>query len=219
MTKSFRQKKLARTAPGPSLDTQRRLLLTALQMFAEGGVSGVSTRAIQAAAGCQNASAVQYHFGTKMGLVESVIDLIGERLTKAVGALPQPEAAPQDPRELIRVLLQPFIDLYFDPEIGRDAVKFLSRLQLETDPALRPIFRRYIGAHATSVEETVHKAFPDMDPETLRLRLLFTFALVVHGFATMERLGDSALGEMEPPNKDRLLSEFVNYIAGAWEGP
>jgi AcrR family transcriptional regulator len=209
---------MARSPISPP-DTRQRLLFTALRLFAEGGVGAVSTRAIQTAAGSQNASAIQYHFGNKTGLVEAVVNLVGERLGEAASELPDPEAAFGDTRQLARELLTPFIGLYLDPEIGRDAIRFLSRLQMEPDPELRPIFRRHLGEHARRIEEIVQRALPSLPPETVRLRLLFTFALVVHGFATMERLRDSSLGEMEPPAAERLLKEFTDYVAGAWDAP
>ncbi|MFD8813296.1 TetR/AcrR family transcriptional regulator [Streptomyces sp. NPDC059627] len=52
--------------------TKAQILLTAEQLIADRGVDGVSLRQIGAAAGAANNSAVQYHFGTKDGLVEAI---------------------------------------------------------------------------------------------------------------------------------------------------
>ena len=201
-------------------DTRSRLVRTALRMFAERGIAGVSTRAIQTAAGSQNASAVQYHFRNKMGLVEAVMNLVGERLGEAIAASVDDAAEiPADPRELFSDLLRPYIELYLDPEIGTDAIKFLSRLQMESDPELRPVFREQLGPYATRLEERMRAAFPDLPPDVVRLRLLFTLGLILHSFASIERLRDSTLGEMEPPPAEEVLREFVEFVAGAWTGP
>jgi AcrR family transcriptional regulator len=54
-------------------DTRRRLILRAAELFAERGIDGVSTQEIVEAAGQHNASAIQYHFGSRAGLVVAVL--------------------------------------------------------------------------------------------------------------------------------------------------
>jgi AcrR family transcriptional regulator len=59
-------------APNPS-GTRDRLIATAETLFAERGISGVSLREINAAAGQRNSTALQYHFGDRNGLVRAVL--------------------------------------------------------------------------------------------------------------------------------------------------
>ncbi len=54
--------------------TRTRILLTAEKLFAEHGIDRVSMRQINLAAGQKNSSATQYHFGTKVGLIEALFD-------------------------------------------------------------------------------------------------------------------------------------------------
>jgi AcrR family transcriptional regulator len=56
-------------------DARTRLREAALELFGRRGIEGTSTRAILAAAGLRNPSAINYHFGSKNQLVE---DLVGE---------------------------------------------------------------------------------------------------------------------------------------------
>ncbi|QXC59972.1 TetR/AcrR family transcriptional regulator [Aquihabitans sp. G128] len=56
---------------GPSLRDQ--LLAAAEDLFAQRGIDGVSLREINAAAGARNASALQYHFGDRAGLLRAVL--------------------------------------------------------------------------------------------------------------------------------------------------
>jgi len=59
-------------------DTRRRILETALQVFATEGYEGASTRHLAERAGV-NLPAIQYYFGSKEGLFRAVIDSIIER--------------------------------------------------------------------------------------------------------------------------------------------
>jgi AcrR family transcriptional regulator len=63
-------------------DTKQNLILSALGLFAEQGIDAVSMRTINNAAGTKNASAVHYHFGNKLGIIEAVIDFIKAELDR-----------------------------------------------------------------------------------------------------------------------------------------
>lgn len=61
---------MARTS-GP--ETRRKLLRAAEELFALKGVDGALTRDITRLAGQSNPSAVQYHFGSRQGLLDAVM--------------------------------------------------------------------------------------------------------------------------------------------------
>jgi len=60
-------------SPANAPSTKEQLVTTAERLFALHGVDGVSLRQIGAAAGIGNNSAVQYHFGSKDGLVKAIL--------------------------------------------------------------------------------------------------------------------------------------------------
>jgi AcrR family transcriptional regulator len=68
----------------PTGATALQLLLTAERLFAQQGIAGVSLRTIASEAGSANKSAIQYHFGSKEGLLRAIFsyrlaDLIQRR--------------------------------------------------------------------------------------------------------------------------------------------
>jgi AcrR family transcriptional regulator len=63
----------------PQGDARTRLREAALDLFGRHGVQATSTRAILAAAGMRNPSAISYHFGSKAELVD---DLVTELITE-----------------------------------------------------------------------------------------------------------------------------------------
>jgi AcrR family transcriptional regulator len=76
--------------------TKEQIVLAAERLFARHGVDGVSLRQIGAAAGTSNNSAVQYHFGSKDGLVEAIFGYRLPRLRERRALL----VAERRPRDL-----------------------------------------------------------------------------------------------------------------------
>ena len=102
--------------PGRGEDTARRILLAAIEVFADEGYEGASTRSLASHAGV-NAPAIQYYFGSKEGLYRAVIGhianlveerlgpvalRIGERAERAAGARRTDGAAVRPARRLSR---------------------------------------------------------------------------------------------------------------------
>jgi AcrR family transcriptional regulator len=67
-------------------DTSRRILETALALFAAEGFDSTSTRAIAEQAGV-NLPAIQYYFGSKEGLYRAAIAHIGEQAAQAIAPI------------------------------------------------------------------------------------------------------------------------------------
>ena len=53
--------------------TRERLIVAAERLFAEHGFDGVTLKQITAEAGQRNASALQYHFGSRVDLVRAIV--------------------------------------------------------------------------------------------------------------------------------------------------
>jgi AcrR family transcriptional regulator len=95
--------------PSNARSTKEQLVTTAERLFALHGIDGVSLRQIGTFAGIGNNSAVQYHFGSKEGLVKAILlhrlpGLIQRR--KLLGL----RIAPRDLRAAIEAHLLPVIE-------------------------------------------------------------------------------------------------------------
>jgi AcrR family transcriptional regulator len=88
--------------------TKVRLLDVAEALIAEGGVAGVSTRAIAAAAGQANHSAIRHHFRTKIDLVRAVLENrareIEVRRAAMIDAMPKPLST----TDAVKAMVHPF---------------------------------------------------------------------------------------------------------------
>lgn len=71
----------------PRSSVREDLLDAAERLFAAAGLDGVSLREINAAAGATNASAIQYHFGGRAGLVHALVERHAHNVRERQGAL------------------------------------------------------------------------------------------------------------------------------------
>jgi AcrR family transcriptional regulator len=99
----------------PVTATAQELLVTAERLFAEHGLDGVSLRQIAVEAGSANNSAVQYHFGTKEGLVEAIFTFrLGQLLQRR--ALLRARLSDDDLRGRFEAHVLPLLELAESPD-------------------------------------------------------------------------------------------------------
>ncbi|MGE3744778.1 MAG: TetR/AcrR family transcriptional regulator [Sphingomonadaceae bacterium] len=102
------------TAVAPRVNGKTKLILAAEKLFARGGIEGVSLREIAAAAGQGNHHAVQYHFGTREGLVQAVFDhRMGQMEERRGEMLAAAESAGtlNDARTIVEIIFLPQLEL------------------------------------------------------------------------------------------------------------
>ncbi|MFI1813547.1 TetR/AcrR family transcriptional regulator [Streptomyces sp. NPDC020422] len=91
---------MARTS-GP--ETREKLIRAAEQVFADKGVDGAQLRDVVSLAGQGNPSAVQYHFGSRAGLLDAV--MAGRQLRTEQVLAPLLDAAADEPHALVAALV------------------------------------------------------------------------------------------------------------------
>lgn len=76
-------------------DTQTKLLLAATPLFAQKGFSAVSIRELSEAAGV-NSALISYHFGSKEGLYEAVLESHFSRIIEAIDVAKKLNLVPEE---------------------------------------------------------------------------------------------------------------------------
>lgn len=121
---SVRTKAVEEASP----DTRNRILIAAEAIMASKGIGGASLREIALKAGCANNYAVQYHFGTKEGLVKALSDHRAEQVELKRSVMMEGLAKGnriKDARALIEILCMPTLD--FADEDGKNTyAQFMS---------------------------------------------------------------------------------------------
>lgn len=156
--------------------TKEKLIKIAEKLFAERGLDGVSLRDITAASGQKNASAMNYHFGSREGLIQAIIDYriteIDQERQKMLEAL---DASGQeaDLRTLVNIKMRPSAETLFTLIDGEKNhfVRFMA--QIHASPSSD--FYQYINSIADSahgqVVARIRKLLSDVPPEVLDARL------------------------------------------------
>jgi AcrR family transcriptional regulator len=138
-------------APNPE-STRRLLIGAAERLFAERGIEGVSLREINAAAGMRNATALQYHFVDRYGLVKAVL----LKHSPAVEAMRHElldtyvARGDDDLRALAAALVRPSASKLADPDGGR------AYLRVHAEVLNRPDVPAFDESRA-SAKDSIHR--------------------------------------------------------------
>jgi len=166
------------TASARGADTRRRLIETAIEVFATYGYEGASTRRLAERAGV-NLPAIQYHFGSKEGLYRAVVGYFTDNMEQqmaGIGARIKAAFAAGKPSRgaalrLLLELLEEFVALVFEGGEGdtRASVEsrklFFARAEVERSAALESLYaamRRCVGEPcATLVARLIGRSLKD----------------------------------------------------------
>ncbi len=209
------------------IDTKEALLDAAESVFAAKGYRGSSLRAITDKAKV-NLAAVNYHFGSKMGLLEAVCERRLEPLNKkrkaGIEAVVKKAAKKKrriKVRDIIYAFLEPTFKLRGSGPGARDFIMLIGRSFNDPDDTARRVFLRFMKPMAKLLHETLSKALPKLPPEILFWRMQFSmgaFSHTMHGdivlIEKMLGLGDDCCKKIE---KDSELDMLVDYITAGLE--
>lgn len=127
-------------------DTRRRILETALEIFATEGYEGASTRQLAERAEV-NLPAIQYYFGSKEGLFRAVLESIIEHTERHMGpldmrvkaALADPGTSREKLLELLCEMLKAFVSLVLGGAQVESRRLLFARSEVEDTPGLEQL--------------------------------------------------------------------------------
>lgn len=199
------------TSPTPSTSARDQLVAAAEELYAARGIDGVSLREINAAAGARNASALQYHFGDRAGLLRAVLAKHRAGVEARRHALLDEVAASGggDLRALAAALVLPLAAELDEPG-GPGYLQVLSDLANRPHPAVDP-------ASLDDPTDSTYRWRAAVEP------LLSTDAVVLHRRFVAIRF---ALAELARRTRDRrgttdavFVSDLVDLVTGLLSAP
>ncbi|MBK1826252.1 TetR/AcrR family transcriptional regulator [Haloferula rosea] len=210
--------KASETKVESGIATRQRLLESAQQLFAEQGFDRVSVRDITDRAGA-NVAAVNYHFRSREGLVEEVIEryinpINDERLERLEKLERRFGSKPAPLEEILDAFIRPFVtqvrrsemsEMLFYRLMGRIFGDLGGALPASVEAGLRELLQRFGKAFSRSL--------PGVDREELTWRIHFMVGAMIHTMAhgeTLRRLSGDASGD---PSMETTLSRFIRFSA------
>lgn len=157
-----------------AIDGKTRLILAGEQLFAQNGIHGASMREIATKAGQGNHAAVQYHFGSRDGLVRAIFDFRMEQMEAQRGAMLQRARAAgnlKDARTILEIILLPQLDLH-DADGNHSYASFLSQYLLQSRS---PEFGDFSGSeppHLTEALRLMRERVNYLPPYVAQRRLI-----------------------------------------------
>lgn len=197
-------------------ETRQRLLDAAEALFIESGYEGTSLRLVTAHAHA-NLAAVNYYFGSKEALMQTLLSQRLDRLNRErLQLLDRCEAdgGTLDAASVLAMLFVPAFRLAQEGSVGANFMRLLGRVYSDRSPFIRdflqghyrPIFGRYFDAFA--------RALPQLGRNELGMRLhfgLIALASILAGEEMGSLASDLRMGEAI--DDAQLLARLVALIA------
>ncbi|HWJ67161.1 MAG TPA: helix-turn-helix domain-containing protein [Nocardioides sp.] len=190
-------------------DTRTLLIDVAERLFAERGLAAVSLRTVGSQAGQRNNSAAQYHFGSREGLVEAIIEVRSAPVERRRAALvarleAASEAGTGGPTvaDLLEALLRPLAET-IDGGERTHYLRFL--VQVMADPGVRESWAAP-GPSTRWVHRQLRRLVPEVSGPDFRRRLEWATLTALQVLADHELRRGSTPGW---PTTDQVVRELV----------
>jgi AcrR family transcriptional regulator len=205
-------------------DTKQIILDKAEELFAAKGYKGTSLRMITAAAEV-NLAAVNYHFGSKKGLVAAVIDrrivpLNEQRCQRLTEVVSRAESAGTRPKlpEVLLAFIEPTLLLPESAPGARNFVTLIGRAMADTDETARQIFLKHMGPAIQMFHDALTRALPEMPADVLYWRLNFVIGALSHALRCIDKC-PVPLDSAEPRNAQHLVELLLPFVSSGMEAP
>ncbi|SDB47121.1 transcriptional regulator, TetR family [Desulfonatronum thiosulfatophilum] len=209
-----------------STSTPDRILDAAERLFARDGYHATSMRRLTGEAGV-NLGSVNYHFSTKHGLMEAIIQrrlsgLNKQRLGMLKSALAAAEAEDRRPTvlEILRALLEPTLRLLEEDSGNTHFIMLIGRVFYESDDTVRKLFMKAMSPVIGRFFEALCLSLPDIPRPVLLRRLLFTLGAMGSTLSLTGRKADFAFpGASLDWNAEHLLRQLLAFAVAGMEAP
>lgn len=213
-------------SPSPSTeDTRDRLLAAAEDLFMAQGFTAPSLRAITARARV-NIAAVNYHFGSRAGLIRDVLKRrLGPLNSARVAHLDRLEAEaggqPLAVEAILEALLVPALQLSRDPlGQGTTVLRLLGRALSEPADSMQSFLPAQYEEVAQRFREALARALPHLPRRELVWRMHFAFGAIAYTMAGDDALRLVATCEAEnAQDAEAIVRRLVPFLAAGLRAP
>lgn len=192
---------------------QRRILRSALRMFAEREYAEVSLRDIAREAGV-SLTLIDHHFGAKHALFTAVVQSWSAVFGQAAGEMRHAQAQGRiaDAGDLVDQMLRPIGLLLGDPD-GRPVLRLWARHRLSPDAAISGPMDLAIGPYRDAIERGLERLYPSSTAQDRRHATSLAIA------AVLELTADSSGTDLAWPSAGHATARLLlqRHIRGGWQ--
>ncbi|MES2258434.1 MAG: TetR/AcrR family transcriptional regulator [Pseudomonadota bacterium] len=196
-------------------ETRERILAAAQRLFGERSFTQVNLREITDAANVSLA-AVNYHFGSKDGLVQALFTraapgLIAERAALLAAALAIKGSREQKLAAVVRALVGPVIRWSALPETQQYYVPFLARVRLDGPEPVRRMLENE-SSHLQPFVQALCALLPELPAIEVQWRLHFILGIehALHNEA--RRLQAVSQGACDFSDPEAVITRVVDFV-------
>lgn len=204
-------------------DTATRILDVAERLFVEHGFEATSLRMITQQAEV-NLAAVNYHFGSKDALFESVfMRRIGPFVAACLAELDALEQTGQTltAEQLVTSFIRPCLALSKDPARGGALfVRLMSRTLVENHRLLREALNQQYSVFVVRYTSAFQRALPQFGAEDIAWRMHFAFSIMFNAFAGNDVLKIFVRSQVVTArDPDMVVKHLVPFVVAGLTAP
>lgn len=159
--------------------TRTSLIEAAERLIAKKGLADVSTREILQEAGQRNQSALQYHFGSKDGLIRATINERTSQIDKRRVELLEEIGDKPTLRQLLEVLVLPLCELIENDAAGKNYLIFLAQAITQPNWDLRTVIKDFEITGLDRAYEIYDEMLAHLSDEDRQLRQTMGFDITI----------------------------------------
>jgi AcrR family transcriptional regulator len=188
------------------------------RLIADRGIGNVSVRDITSAAGV-NTAAVNYHFGTKEGLLEAIVqrhaEQFGARRSQLLHGVAEEDLTL---RIVVRALVVATAELAADGEHG-GALFLACKQRMRADPWSLSVLERYFEPYTADFLRALKAVTPHLPRPVRVLRFALARDAVDHAFSTDAYPGwiERRVGEMF--DHDEYTEQVIDFLVAGFAAP
>lgn len=207
--------------PHSAASTREVLLDTAERLFAERGIGGASLRAITGAAGT-NLAAVNYHFGSKEGLVRALFTRrLGPLNQQRLERLAECEAEDGPPAVecVLRAFVEPVVRMLRDAEHGRAFARLVGRSFHDPEGDTQTLLLEEFRETSERFAEALATARPELSLQEVLWRLHYTIGAMAHTTAMGHLAERQTDGLCDPSDVETNIRHITQFLVAGWQAP